>query len=443
MYRKLALSVIIPLTAILLAACGGTAERPKTPLQGAIPAGELDPAVWGQSYPHEYDSYLKNREMSDEGTKYGGSTQRDHLAEHPELKTLFAGYGFSKEYNEDRGHVYTLEDVQKIKRVNEKTTASCMTCKSANVPGLIAEKGLAYYSTPFSEIVKQVDQPITCANCHDPGTMKLKITQPPLRNALARLGKDPDKLSRQELRTLVCAQCHVEYYFQPASNEVTFPWDKGFTPEAVYDYYQQLNFKDWNHPLSGVPALKAQHPEFETFQGSVHQAAGLACADCHMPYQTVGGQKVSSHWWTSPLKTLNESCTTCHRQGEQWLKEQVLAIQDRTFDGLERAEKANVRAIRAIEEAAKDPAAGQEALARARELQRAAQWYWDWVSAENSMGFHNPSLILNTLNRAVDLAGQAVAAALQASPRAAQGLAEVAAPAPQPAAPQAANAVPR
>lgn len=185
------------LMALLFIVPGCTREpQPAASLPGKVPAGELDPEVWGQYYPKQYDGYLKNEEMSDEGTKYGGSVQRDHLEEYPEMLALFAGYSFSKEYNEDRGHVYTLEDVTKIKRVSEKTTASCMTCKSANVPQLINEMGIAYYNTPFQEIREKVEYPIACANCHDPETMQLKITQPPLLQALKRLGKNPDKLTR-------------------------------------------------------------------------------------------------------------------------------------------------------------------------------------------------------------------------------------------------------
>lgn len=379
-----------------------------------IPPGELDPSVWGKAFPLHYRSYLKNKAMSNEGTRYGGSVPRDHLAEYPEMLTLFAGYGFSKEYNEDRGHVYSLEDVLKIKRVTPKTTGSCLTCKSANVPVLIKEKGLAYYTTPFQEIAKEAKHPIACANCHDDQTMELKITQPPLRNALQRLGKNPDALTRQELRSLVCAQCHVEYYFKPGSMEVTFPWDKGFSPEQILQYYDEQAFQDWTHPQAGTPLLKVQHPEFENFQGSTHQSMGVTCADCHMPKVNEGGRVITSHWWTSPLKTAKESCTGCHPQGENWVRERVLYTQDRTYQLLRSAGEANVAAIKAIEEAAKTPGVDEALLKEARNLHRQAQWYWDWVSAENSMGFHNPQQSLATLAKALDLARQAELKALKA-----------------------------
>ncbi len=422
MRRKIAwlTAVMLGLLVVVVAGCSKQEATTTRNLvsQGAIKPdikdGEPDAAVWGKYYPKEYDSYLKNQETSDEGTKYGGSIQSSHLKKYPDLLILFAGYGFSKEYNEDRGHVYTLTDVTKIKRVNEKTTGSCMTCKSSQVPTLIKEMGIAYYKTPFSEIKNKVQHPIGCANCHDAKTMNLKITQPPLLNALKRLGKDPDNLTRQELRTYVCQQCHVEYYFKPDTKEVIFPWDKGFTPDEIEAYYDELGFKDWDHPQAGTALLKAQHPESETFINSTHQAAGLACADCHMPYTRVGNEKITSHWWTSPLKTMQQSCGTCHREDTDWLKKRVLYTQDKTAEMLANASEANIEAIQAIEAAAKTPKADAKLLEEARKLHRKSQWRWDFVAAENSMGFHNPQLALKTLGEAADLARQAQLKAVQA-----------------------------
>jgi nitrite reductase (cytochrome c-552) len=400
----------------LLAGCGQevreVAKLP--PLSGT----ETDPEVFGRHYPRHFDSYQRNRgpEAADlkEVSEFGGSIPYSKLEANPDLRRLFQGSRFFFEYNEDRGHVRALEDVARTKRVFEKTTATCLTCKSAQVPRLIQTLGPQYYTTPFSEIMKAAKDPISCSDCHNPKTMELRITRPALREAMARRGVDVDKATRQEMRSYVCAQCHVEYYFQPGTVRLVFPWDKGFTPDEVYQYYEEIKFKDHEHPATGTPLLKAQHPEFDMFQGSTHQSAGAACADCHMPYTKEGNAKISSHWWTSPLKTLQESCGACHRQDAGYLRSRVLDIQRKTADLQKRAARALVEAIAAIEGAAKTSRTDAKLLEEARQLHRRGQWYWDWVDAENSMGFHNPPLAMNTSGRAIDLAHRAGEAAVRA-----------------------------
>ncbi len=376
-------------------------------LVSSIAQDERAPAVFGEAYPRHYASYLKNGEMAKEPSKYGGSVKEDKLAATPYLLTLFKGYGFSKEYNEDRGHVYTIQDVTTIKRVDpEKTVATCMTCKSTNVPDIMAKYGDDYYKMPFKIAAAEAHFPIGCSDCHDPETMNLRLSRPAFIEALTRQGIDPNSLSLQEMRTGVCAQCHVEYYFAPGSGRLTFPWDGGTNPEQIYAYYQALGFKDWEHPDSGVPMLKAQHPEYEMFQDSPHEAAGLACADCHMPYVVEGNTKFTSHWWTSPLRQTDQACGVCHRSDSSELTARVFYTQDRTKQLLDAAGNANVAATNAIA-AAKAAGVSPDALQEAQALQREAQWYWDFVAAENSTGFHNPQKALSTLGKSIELAYQA------------------------------------
>lgn len=403
----LLLAAVAIIAVVALGASKEVTEKPTF----QIGPNETDPAVWGKVYPRHYDSYLKNAEMS--STDFGGSKPISKLEKDPYLKILFAGNPFSIEYNEDRGHVYTVEDVKKIQR--KKPSASCWTCKSSDIPGLIKRMGIKYYTASFDEVGKEVKHNIACLNCHDPKTMELKLTQPALISALERQGKDVSKLTRQEMRTYVCAQCHVEYYFKPGTLEVTFPWDKGMKIDNIEAYYNELKFKDWVHARSGAEMIKIQHPETEFFSNSTHAAAGVACADCHMPYMKEGTAKISSHWWTSPLKTIEQSCQTCHRQSAEQLKKRVLYTQERTAELLKVAGEANVAAIGAIEAAAKATGANQKLLAEARQLHRSAQMRWDWVAAENSTGFHNPQEALHTLGKSIDLARQAQLKAQQAS----------------------------
>ncbi|GAV24392.1 cytochrome c552 [Carboxydothermus islandicus] len=362
-------------------------------------------------------TFFKNSEMKKEPSKYGGSVPYSHLEESPYLKTLWEGMPFSKDYNEDRGHYYALEDVKSTKRLSPATPMTCMTCKSSNVPAAMKKYGDAYYTLPMLVYQDEFKHSIGCSDCHDLKTYKLVITRPAFVEAMKRRGIDVTKASQSQLRTYVCAQCHVEYFFDPQNGKkLTFPWDKGFDPENIYQYYEERGFADWTNPSTFVKELKAQHPEFEMFQGSTHQKAGATCADCHMPRKTVTSGKltftVASHQWTSPLKDMS-ACKKCHTKDAKFLTERVFYIQDRVKAAIDRAGEANAETLRTIKSVAAgtyDPAI----LAEAQKLQRESQWYWDYVAAENSIGFHNPSKAFATLNKSIELAYQARLKALEA-----------------------------
>jgi len=384
----------------------------------SIPEGVHDPAEWGKFYPLEYRSYLKNREMAPSPTGFGGSEKVQKALMEPANLMNFKGYGFSKDYTEDRGHPYAVEDLRETKRVTPKTTGACMTCKTAQLGDIFREKGWAYAKMPLAELLPLLKHPITCSNCHDPKTMNLRVMNPAFIEAMAKRGIDVSKASNKEMRSYVCGQCHVEYYFEPETFHVVFPWGKGLQPEQIYDYYaaKPAGFvQDWVHPDSQTKMIKAQHPDFETWSTGTHGMAGVACADCHMPFMRDGGRKYSSHWVTSPMRTVEASCRTCHTQTEAWLLSRVKTTQGHVWDMQRRAGTTVSQAHEAIARAAAAADVKGEELDKARELLRRAQWYWDIVSAENSMGFHNPSQVLNTLGRSVDLAHQAIATANRAT----------------------------
>ena len=375
----------------------------------AIAPMEPDPQKWEVNFPHQFDSWLRTQEMA--RTPYGGSEPVQKLDADPRLRTLFAGNAFATDYKEDRGHYWALTDVMQTGR--NPTAGACMSCKSADNPRLWAELTPArFYAAPFSELKALVEQPVACANCHEPSTMKLIVTNPALREALAAQGKDPDKLSRQEMRSVVCANCHVEYYFKGDGKYLTFPWSKGTRIEEIEQYYEDFKvngqpFKDWTHAISGAPMLKMQHPEYELFSAeSTHYKAGVACADCHMPYQREGAVKYSSHFVASPLKYAEQACGVCHTD-VSYVVERVAKIQKQVNDTMSRSEDALVAAIQAITDTAKLPAFDAGALDEARLLHRKAQLRWDFIAAENSMGFHNPEEALRILADAIDYARQA------------------------------------
>jgi nitrite reductase (cytochrome c-552) len=211
----------------------------------------------------------------------------------------------------------------------------------------------------------------------------------------------------------VCGQCHVEYYFKGPGKVVTYPWSNGLRAEEIEAYYDAEGFSDWTHAETGAQVLKAQHPEFEVWNQGVHSRAGVACADCHMPYQRVGALKVSDHWVRSPLLNVNRACQPCHAVPEQELAARVHTIQDRHHALMHRAATATTDLLDAVA-AAKRAGASDDVLAGARALQRKAQWRLDFVAAENSMGFHAPQELARVLAEAIDYARQGQLAAAQA-----------------------------
>lgn len=263
---------------------------------------------------------------------------------------LWAGYAFSVDHNEERGHYYAQIDQQNTRRVQiVDQPGACINCHAAEAPALIAEMGWEDFNrTPYNELKDRLHFGTSCSDCHDAKTMDLTNTRPAFRNAMEQRGIDLNRATRQEMRSYVCAQCHVEYYFRGENKVLTFPWSQGLTVDAIEQHYNTYGFKDWTHAETGASMIKIQHPEFELWSTGLHARSGVACADCQMPFVREGSVKVSDHWLRSPLQNINESCQTCHNRSEVELRERVLIIQNKTAKLLSRSETAILAAIDAI-----------------------------------------------------------------------------------------------
>lgn len=362
-------------------------------------------AVWGENFPRQYNRFLQTSDQSFM-SKHNGSAPRDMLEEFPELVVLWAGYGFSKEYNQGKGHENAIDDMRKILRVGspmdgEKSPMpnTCWTCKSPDVPRVMQEVGVAeFYQGTWEMLGHEVVNNIGCADCHDAQNMNLRISRPALIEAYQRRDMDINTVSHQDMRSLACAQCHVEYYFKGEGNYLTFPWDKGMSVEEMEAYYDEYNFADWTHPISKAPMLKAQHPDYELFQTGIHAQRGLACADCHLPYINEGGQKFSDHKIQSPLNNVANTCQVCHREETTELIANVYERQDKIKSTRNKLEelivRAHVEAGKAWELGAKD----DQMMDILQDI-RHAQWRWDFVAASHGGSFHSPiecSRILST-----------------------------------------------
>ncbi len=419
-----------------------------------ITEATVDPAEWGKNYPRQHDSYIRTVDV--ERTRYGGSEAFQKLDVDEEWKTFWAGYAFSVDFREERGHAYMLHDQMETERVKQfKQNGACLQCHASIVPAYRHEgkkagvpddqpeaqiqKGFEVVcAMPYGEALeitdgagkKLIEHPVACIDCHVPNSLQLRVTRPGFLNGIREFAKsdqpsphlpsierwrkgdrkveyEPNQdASRQEMRSMVCGQCHVEYYFKGEGKLVTYPWANGLKVEQIEAYYDEQNFKDWEHKVTKAPMLKAQHPEFEMWSQGIHARSGVSCADCHMPYKREGAIKVSDHHVRSPLLNVSRSCQTCHRYGEEEILARVNTIQDRTRALMDRAESANLALIQEIEKAMAGMDAEGDKLAAARKLHRAAQFRLDFVSAENSMGFHASQEVARILGEAIDLARQ-------------------------------------
>jgi nitrite reductase (cytochrome c-552) len=398
---------------------------------------------------------------SPEGDPHGKKAL-SKLEEDPRLRTIFNGYAFAIDYRERRGHTFMLLDQRETERVKQKPQpGACLNCHASTVvayreaglkqgaAGTLDDpllslagqeqlfKGWEHVNPmKYGDATQLVSHPATCLDCHNPRTMQLRITRPAFLEGIAHLAKSSDPVphlpsieqwrkgprvsdynpndlaTRQEMRSMSCAQCHVEYYFKGDQKRLTFPWHNGLKVEQMEQYYNDVQWKDWTHANSGAAVIKAQHPEFELWSQGIHARSGVSCADCHMPYKREGALKFSDHQVKTPLADVARSCQTCHQYTESEILARVDIIQKRTKAQLDRAEIAVVDLINAIE-TAKNNGATDEQLAAARDLQRRAQWRADYMNAENSMGFHAPEESLRILGEAIDFARQGVVEAVK------------------------------
>ena len=370
--------------------------------------------VWGENYPREYQSYYGTADTSFR-SKYNGNAMIDMLEVDPRLVVLWAGYSFSKEYNQGRGHYYAVTDVQNILRTGAPKTAgdgpqpaTCWTCKSPDVPRLMNKMGVTqFYTGKWASLGHEVVNPIGCADCHDAKTMNLTITRPALVEAFERMGKDIKKASHQEMRSLVCAQCHVEYYFNKniaeGADYLVFPWDNGFSAEAMEEYYDKIEFSDWTHALSKAPMLKAQHPGYETYMTGIHAQRGVSCADCHMPYKSEGGQKFTDHKMQSPLNNIASSCQVCHREEALTLAANVYERQDKIIENRDKLEELLVRAHVEAKKAW-DLGATDIQMKKILKGIRHSQWRWDYAAASHGASFHSPVEIGRVITTGITIA---------------------------------------
>jgi nitrite reductase (cytochrome c-552) len=363
---------------------------------------------WAEDYPDQFDEW-KETSKSDKII--------DMLEQKPQLVILWAGYGFAKDYNAPRGHFYALQSNQNTLRtgapVDDKTgpmPTACWTCKSPDVVRMIDLDGEnEYFTGKWAKYGDEIANSIGCADCHDSGTADLTLTRDYSKRAFKEIGYDTNKLGDKDLQSMVCAQCHSEYYFKATewtdakgnkktAKVVTFPWANGTSAEEMEKYYDDRDFKDWTHKISKAPMLKAQHPGYEIFTTGIHFKNGVTCADCHMP----GG----THHVGSPMEDMGETCLKCHDTEASVLKEVIeskLARKEELMEiAMNNIGKAHLEAGKAWE-----VGATEAEMAEILQDIRHAQWRWDYSIASHGSFFHAPEETLRLLGNASNLAQEA------------------------------------
>lgn len=369
-----------------------------------------------EDFPREYETWAMTEDTTFK-SMYNGSQERDILESFPDIVIIWAGYAFSKNYNTPRGHRHAIEDMRKILRTGNPgiggdgdiQPGTCWTCKGPDVPRLMREKGIgAFYGAKWSQWGSEVMNTVGCSDCHDARTMDLKPARPALYEAWHRAGKDVKKASHQEMRSLVCAQCHTEYYFEKDNNQyLKFPQDRGLTCEDAEAYYDSLGFYDYIHPLSKAKILKAQHPGYEMFKQGIHGQRGLSCADCHMPYMQEGGIKYTDHHVQSPLAKIDRTCQTCHRQDAETLRQNVYERQKKVYDFAVKVNHELALAHLEAEFAWKKGATEAEMTKTLDDI-RKSQWRWDYSLASHGAAFHAPQEVMRLLANAMTYAKDAL-----------------------------------
>jgi formate-dependent nitrite reductase cytochrome c552 subunit len=293
------------------------------------------------------------------------------------------------------------------------------------------------------EVARAQQHGLNCFYCHDPHAAKPRIVRDGLIAALTRpeadtlWHKDPNRtkftvidmgmrgyqrkiaiLEKYDTR-LQCGQCHVEYNCNPGYDpknpdtskpNVTmadkrtnhFPYKDVF---GLYDHYvNQVSFLDWKHTLTGGLLWKAQHPESEVHYNSKHAKAGVGCDDCHTPKVKDGktGKSYTSHFAVTPKMQLKETCLKCH---SAWTEDEArYAIDSIKAFGKGKMRKAEFWLSALIDKIVegKNKGLDAEVIKQAQDQHLRAHILWEWWTAENSDGFHNPEMARESLAKSVD-----------------------------------------
>jgi nitrite reductase (cytochrome c-552) len=410
MKKKLLCLVIGAFAMLFLAGCGAPAapsiELPPVPEHGGVGIQVISAQEWYEEHPEIVASYF----MADR------SEHKSYLELNPYKRVLFEGFGFALDYNSPRSHRFAMESTDETGRYPFRTRSNCFACKSANYPAIAEEMGIEFYSTPFEDLRELMTQPVSCFNCHGNEPGEPRVMHAYVHTAFPDIGQvSPGSAA--------CAQCHIEYHFDPETWEVILPFTDGLTsmyPTDVLAYFNTVAtmpdgrpFADYTNPRSGVRQIKVQHPDFETLysRGSMHNSLhpdptmAFSCADCHMPDAvSEDGVEYRSHNFISPSRNpdlIASSCSVCHDD----VIAEIEAIQAEYYPAVHGLGNHLADLMERLVLAVDSGEHSEETLDEIRYTFRNAQFMWDWAVSENSNGAHNSRLIFATIEYGWEYAG--------------------------------------
>ncbi len=417
---RVLLTLICALTVAALVLCAiGCAPKsnPGVPTPSAEKAsvtpevdeyGIVTAEAWKDIYPNQYASYMQNADNTPPYEEYVASEdttsqlpdgyeptdsgKANYLADDqaPEIKTLGKGYGYAKYYTEPAGHVYSLWTVTHNGRVNEKTKAGCLTCKTPQFSSVVDAEGDAVFKENFWEHAAPLTENVSCASCHgnDPTTLEVDRA-----GWVRAMGND----TTASLEGQVCGQCHCDYSMDPVTSVPTSPYDNGrpdMVPDKMLAWYDAHDYADWTYETTGAKMISARHAEYEFCyggEGSHMINLGYDCNDCHMAATYAeDGTAYTDHHWISPLENdelIERDCSNCHADIKAEVKAWQTDIDGRTHQLGLRSE----RFIKNFEAAINEGKLTPDQLAQLQKMQRDACFYWNLAAAENSEGAHNPA----------------------------------------------------
>ncbi len=337
-----------------------------------------------------------------------------------------------------------------MRQVATAVNPVCMNCKTQDhildwkYMGDEDPKAKWNRSSKPVEFARGVNHALNCFMCHDPHSAAPRVVRDALIQAVVdrKEGTYPqDKVKSEQVKmtkvtfqrdgkdfraigllskadsNLMCAQCHVEYNCGPGFDcsdpakpyyvKMSDPRTNLFTWTNVFGYKDKMavqnKFKDFKHASTGALLPKIQHPEMETYWGSKHERAGVECKDCHMTKKKAANGKVTTnHQQMSPRYNLKAACLTCHKEWtEDDAKYHMEAIQGYIRGKMAKAEFWLAELIDWIVKG-KEAGVPAAALEKAYDNQYDANLYWEWWTAENSDGFHNPVDARESLTRSID-----------------------------------------
>ena len=274
----------------------------------------------------------------------------------------------------------------------------CVACKSSDYNAIYEEHGAEIFS-PTSPVFTvdglseglqdTLGEMWDCSTCHEGEPGEGVGSQVTFFNELAdEFGEQlvAGEAACGQCHNMLAAWCEVEG-FDPATAD---PYRYGIDADAVLKASQEDGARKWTDEATGIVTYKGNHAIIEMYQGSDHQAMGLACTDCHMqPTEAEDGEVFTNHDASGQIMYDNgklELCLDCHTSQDgintvtdmfYWLRLKQTEITNAQGAAQVKLNELYDLILAAVE----NPGSVDEtALLQAKEMYSIADFYLEWAS---------------------------------------------------------------